>query len=290
MVAVVRTRMPGRTVQGMVLSWDRRRGVRVGCQTLRQRLARLVIPQRDGWQVRHWLVRSSCVARLPRGGVTWCPGNARIRPVTRGKQMSNAQHWEGVYRGKRFDVVSWYAPHLRESLDLIERLCPDRTTAIIDVGGGESTLVDDLLVRRYTNLSVLDISRTAIDFTRARLGSRADAVSWHVGDITRFDFADHRYDVWHDRAVFHFLTAEADRRAYIEQVRRHVRKGGLVVMATFGPAGPLRCSDLDVVRYDAQRLHDEFGDHFRLIGSRISQHETPAHRHQEFLYCWCRVV
>ncbi len=97
-------------------------------------------------------------------------------------------------------------------------------------------------------------------------------------------------DVWHDRAVFHFLTAQADRLAYVAQVRRHVRKGGHVVMATFGPRGPLRCSDLDVVRYDAQRLHDEFGDHFRLIGSRISQHETPAHRHQEFLYCWCRVV
>jgi SAM-dependent methyltransferase len=194
--------------------------------------------------------------------------------------MNNAQHWERVYRAKSFDAVSWYAPHLRESLDLLERLVPDRTAAIIDVGGGESTLVDDLLDRRYTNVSVLDISKTAIDFTRSRLGSRANAVTWHFGDVTRFDFADHQYDVWHDRAVFHFLTAEADRLAYVAQVRRHVRQGGHVVMATFGPRGPLRCSDLDVVRYDAHRL----------IGSRITEHLTPANRNQEFLYCWCRVT
>lgn len=124
-------------------------------------------------------------------------------------------HWENIYRSKSFDAVSWYAPHLGESLRLIEQLCPDKTAAIVDVGGGESTLVDDLLHRHCLDLSVLDISAAAIDFTKRRLGAKAQQVNWHVGDITRYNFGDKKFDLWHDRAVFHFLTDPAARQAML---------------------------------------------------------------------------
>lgn len=121
--------------------------------------------------------------------------------------MHSSDHWENVYRSKPFDAVSWYAPHLGESLRLIQKLCPDPMASIIDIGGGESTLVDDLLQQQYRDVSVLDISATAIDFTRQRLGLQAQQVDWHVGDITQYDFGGQQFDLWHDRAVFHFLTA-----------------------------------------------------------------------------------
>ena len=203
--------------------------------------------------------------------------------------MQTSEHWEDIYRNKRFDAVSWYAPHLGESLRLMEHLCPDKTAAIVDIGGGESTLVDDLLQRRYLDVSVLDISATAIDFTKQRLGTKAQQVSWRVGDITQYDFGAKRFDLWHDRAVFHFLTDPAARQRYVDLVRRIVKPGGYVLMATFGPNGPLQCSGLDVVRYDEQNLHHEFGEGFILQGSELSQHHTPMGTDQQFLYCWCRV-
>jgi SAM-dependent methyltransferase len=203
--------------------------------------------------------------------------------------MQTADHWENVYRSKDFDAVSWYAPHLGESLRLIEQLRPQKTAAIVDIGGGESTLVDDLLHRRYRDLSVLDISGTALEFTKRRLGTEADQVTWHVGDITRYDFGVKKFDLWHDRAVFHFLTDPLARKAYVELVRRSVKPDGYVLMATFGPNGPLQCSGLDVVRYDDQQLHHAFGEGFQLMGSELSDHHTPKGKDQQFLYCWFRV-
>lgn len=203
--------------------------------------------------------------------------------------MQTPAHWDEVYRNKNFDAVSWYAPHLGESLRLIERLCPDKTAAIVDIGGGESTLVDDLLQRHCLDLSVLDISAAAMAFTQRRLGAKAALVNWHVADITQYDFGAKQFDLWHDRAVFHFLTDPAARQAYVQLVRRSVKPGGHVLMATFGPHGPVRCSGLDVVRYDEQRLHHEFGEGFQLLGSELSEHQTPAGAAQQFLYCWCRL-
>ena len=202
--------------------------------------------------------------------------------------MQGSDHWENVYRNKQFDAVSWYAPHLSESLRLIQELCPESTASVIDIGGGESTLVDDLLRSNYLDVSVLDISATAIDFTRQRLGSKAQDVSWHVGDITQHDFGSKQFDLWHDRAVFHFLTEPAARSAYVELVRRSVIPGGHVLMATFGPDGPLQCSGLDVVRYDDKSLHQEFGNGFSLMGSELTNHDTPMGTNQQFLYCWCK--
>jgi SAM-dependent methyltransferase len=203
--------------------------------------------------------------------------------------MQTAEHWENVYRTKDFDAVSWYAPHLAESLRLIRQLAPDKTAAVVDIGAGESTLVDDLLHHHYLDLSVIDISVTAIDFSKQRLGALAEQVGWHVGDITQYDFGSKKFDLWHDRAVFHFLTDPAARQAYIELVRRSVKPGGYVLMATFGPNGPLKCSGLDVVRYDAQSLHNEFGEGFSLQGDELTMHHTPMGTDQQFLYCWCRV-
>lgn len=203
--------------------------------------------------------------------------------------MSTQDHWEHVYSSKDFDSVSWYTPHLAESLRLIQQLCPNKASAIVDVGGGESTLVDDLLQDRYTDLTVLDISGTAIEFTKHRLGKQADQVSWHVGDIAGYDFGDKRFDLWHDRAVFHFLTDRGSQQSYVETVRRFVKPGGYVLMATFGPEGPLQCSGLDVVRYDPQQLEQVFGSAFQLRGSLLTDHQTPAGKSQQFLYCWFEV-
>jgi SAM-dependent methyltransferase len=204
--------------------------------------------------------------------------------------MSTRNHWEAVYGRKAPDQVSWYQPHLERSLDFIggSGLNPD--AAIVDVGGGPSTLVDDLLVRGYTNLTVLDVSASAIEAAKARLGPKKELVRWLVADVTEVDLGGNLYDFWHDRAVFHFLRDQADRRRYVATVRRTVRPGGHVLVATFGPEGPERCSDLEVVRYDADKLHDEFGSEFRKVDSLTEMHRTPWGTEQQFVYCYCRLT
>ena len=202
----------------------------------------------------------------------------------------NAQtHWERIYSEKASNAVSWYRPHLERSLGLIERAAPERSASIIDVGGGESTLVDDLLAGGCEHITVLDISQTAVDANRRRLGPAAERVSWLVADITKVELDVAAYDVWHDRAVFHFLNAPSDRVAYVRQAARAVRHGGHVIVSTFGPEGPQKCSGLDVVRYDAEALHRQFGGHFRIVESSKELHETPFGTIQQFLYCHCKV-
>jgi len=203
--------------------------------------------------------------------------------------MDARSHWENVYTTKAPEAVSWYRLHLEKSLEIVERVASDRSAAIIDVGGGESTLVDDLLARGYQNVAVLDVSPTAIDVAKRRLGRAADSVQWIVGDITSVELPSSAYDVWHDRAVFHFLTEKEQRAAYARQVARGVKPGGYVLVSTFGPEGPTKCSGLEVVRYDAESLHAEFGVRFRLLESLKELHETPLGTTQQFLYCLCRV-
>lgn len=198
-------------------------------------------------------------------------------------------HWDSVYRTKAPDAVSWYRPHLETSVDLIRRVAPDLSASIIDVGGGESTLVDDLLAKGYRNVSVLDISATAIEVARKRIGTHAQDVEWIVGDITQVPLPRQRYDVWHDRAVFHFLTTQEQRTSYVQRVAGSMKLGGHVIVATFGPEGPTQCSGLDVVRYDAESLHAEFGRRFQLMESSTEVHKTPFGTTQQFLYCLCRV-
>ena len=199
--------------------------------------------------------------------------------------MNVQNHWERIYGAKAPEAVSWYQPHLEISLKLIERAAPDFSASIIDVGGGESTLVDDLLAHGYENVTVLDVSQTAIDVSKKRLGAASDRVKWLVVDITKGKLAAGAYDVWHDRAVFHFLTTIDERTAYVQQVAHAVKPGGYVIVSTFGPEGPTKCSGLDVVRYDAESLHNEFGVHFSLLDHSEELHRTPLGTVQQFLYC-----
>ncbi|PKO73315.1 MAG: SAM-dependent methyltransferase [Betaproteobacteria bacterium HGW-Betaproteobacteria-17] len=200
--------------------------------------------------------------------------------------VDHRQHWEAVYRSKAADAVSWFQPHAASSLQLIEG-CADRDAHIIDVGGGASVLVDDLADAGYRNLSVLDLAESALAASRARLGARAQSVQWIVADITRAELPAARYDVWHDRAVFHFLTDPGDRARYVEQVLKSVKPGGHVIIAAFGPGGPLQCSGLDVMRYAPEALHAEFGAPFRLLRHETEIHHTPSGQEQEFVYCYC---
>ena len=203
--------------------------------------------------------------------------------------MDTKTHWEKVYTTKAPEAVSWYRPHLETSLALIGRAADALSAAIIDVGGGESTLADDLLLRGYKNITVLDVSQTAIDLTKSRLRSAGAQVHWLVGDITDIDLEPHAYDLWHDRAVFHFLTTAEQRIAYVRQVTHSVKPGGHVIVSTFGQEGPTKCSGLEVMRYDADSLHCEFGSRFRLAESSKELHQTPFGTTQQFLYCYCRI-
>ena len=202
--------------------------------------------------------------------------------------MTSKAHWDNLHASKKPTDVSWHQTHLQKSLELVSVTGVDPSARIIDVGGGASTLVDDLLAAGYRHVTVLDISSTAIRNARVRLGKRADEVMWLEGDITRVELPLRYYDLWHDRAVFHFLTDAEDRRRYVNAVNQAVKPGGHVIVATFGPHGPLQCSGLDIVRYTPESLHHEFGDDFRLLQSITEDHVTPAGKHQEFIYCYCR--
>ncbi len=197
-------------------------------------------------------------------------------------------HWEAVYAQRTPDSVSWFQPHAEHSLELIARAGLTRDAAIIDVGGGASTLADDLLARGYHDLTVLDLSAAALAAAQVRLGDDARRVSWVEADITAVDLPRQRYDLWHDRAVFHFLTDAAQRHAYVERVLQSVKPGGHVIVATFAEDGPDRCSGLPVMRYGADTLHAEFGAPFELLEHSRETHHTPGGAVQQFVYCYCR--
>ena len=199
------------------------------------------------------------------------------------------QHWDAVYGARAPDQVSWFRPHLETSLALIERATRgDRAASIIDVGGGASTLVDDLLGGGYENVTILDISRPALEAAQDRLGKEAaKRIHWVQADVRQPGLAPHSFEVWHDRAVFHFLTTPRDRAAYVRNAAMAVKPRGHVIVSTFGPEGPTTCSGLAVARYDAGSLHDEFGDRFRLVESLKELHRTPFGGTQQFLYCYC---
>jgi ubiquinone/menaquinone biosynthesis C-methylase UbiE len=203
--------------------------------------------------------------------------------------MSSKDHWQSVYAKKAPDAVSWYRPHLERSLEFIRscRLAPD--ARIVDVGGGASTLVDDLLDEGFPNVAVIDLADGALAAARERLGERARSVDWIVGDVTTSLLPEHSVDFWHDRAVFHFLTEPEARAAYLAQVIRTVKPGGHVLVATFGLDGPEKCSGLPVARYDADGIHGVFGDAFDQVGDAAEKHETPWGSTQSFVYCFCRL-
>jgi SAM-dependent methyltransferase len=202
--------------------------------------------------------------------------------------MDYKAHWSTVYQTKAAEQVSWYQSRPELSLRLIAQtgFAPD--APIIDVGGGASTLVDHLLAAGWRDLTVLDLSAEALKAAQARLGERAAAVTWREGDITTAALPASQYAVWHDRAVFHFLTDPAARRRYAEQVSRIVQPGGYIIMATFAPDGPDKCSGLDVVRYDAESLLRALGGGFTLVSSDRETHLTPWGSEQRFTYACFR--
>ena len=197
-------------------------------------------------------------------------------------------HWNSIYRTNEPHAFSWYQAEARLSLELIRRVARDADSQILDVGGGASTLVDGLLVAGYTNVAVLDLSPAALDQARSRLGASATRVRWIDADILSAELLGQSVDVWHDRAVFHFLTDARDRQRYVAQARRAVRPGGHMLVATFAEDGPARCSGLEVVRYAPEALHHEFGPDFRLLESAREIHITPRGTPQAFTYCLCR--
>jgi len=202
--------------------------------------------------------------------------------------MELQTHWESIYQTKDPAQVSWYQEHALLSLRLIQQTGVDRKRHIIDVGGGASTLVDDLLLDGFEHVTVLDISDTALQTAQQRLGEKASFVTWIEADITQGKLPHHAYDVWHDRATFHFLTHPEDRQRYVEAVQHAVKPGGHVIVATFALDGPSQCSGLDVTQYDPTSLYNEFGDDFTLIDSTREVHQTPWGSEQRFVYCYCR--
>ncbi|GAC1630231.1 MAG: class I SAM-dependent methyltransferase [Nevskia sp.] len=193
-------------------------------------------------------------------------------------------HWETVYTTKAAEDVSWFQAQATRSLAMIREAAPALDAAIVDVGGGASVLVDGLLDAGYRQLTVLDLSDAALAATRTRLGVRAAAVQWLAADITEVALPDAAYDVWHDRAVFHFLV-EADARArYVGALRQALRLGGQAVIATFAEDGPERCSGLPVRRYSSAALAAELGAAFVLLDAQRETHETPGGGRQSFQY------
>ncbi|SIT65919.1 Methyltransferase domain-containing protein [Ectothiorhodosinus mongolicus] len=194
-------------------------------------------------------------------------------------------HWETVYGTRPGESLSWYQQGGGLSLEWIQGLALPSEAGIIDVGGGMSTLIDELVAAGFTDLTVLDISEQALQQSRNRLDAAADAVEWRVEDITQAELPNDRFDLWHDRAVFHFLTEAAHREAYVQRLMRSLRPGGWVLMATFALDGPERCSGLPVVRYGPESLQETLGQGFSIIKHAAVEHMTPAGAVQNFNFC-----
>lgn len=199
--------------------------------------------------------------------------------------MDKKTHWEDIYNEKKPDQVSWYKPHLDLSLRILANAGLNPSSRVVDVGAGASTLVDDLIGFGVKSLAVLDISREALAVSKARLGQQANSVEWIESDITQAKLHKAHYDIWHDRAVFHFLTNAEDRRRYVAVMTEALKPQGQLVMATFSLEGPPRCSGLDIVRYSPQTLHAELGKDFRLAEALEEEHQTPFNTTQKFIYC-----
>ena len=203
-----------------------------------------------------------------------------------GESINNTDrqaHWQNVYATKAEKEVSWFQENPAPSLDLIAATGIRTDADIIDVGGGASRLVDSLLERGFHRLAVLDLSANALKEAKKRLGRSADGIDWIAADVTTWQ-PSRLYDLWHDRAAFHFLTEAADRDAYVARLKKAVRAGGNVIIATFAPDGPERCSGLPIVRYDPEAVAAALGPEFELIDSRRHDHVTPGGNMQRFQF------
>lgn len=192
-------------------------------------------------------------------------------------------HWEKVYSSKHFEETSWYQKKPEASLNLIESLGLSRKAGIIDIGGGDSYLVDHLLDLDYENISVLDISEKAIQKAKLRLGARATKVNWIIKDVVNLE-TDKKFQVWHDRAAFHFLTDEKRRSAYIENLQNSLKDGGYFILSTFSEKGPKKCSGLEIDRYSQEEMQKLFEKHFEVVRIENLDHTTPTNTTQNFTF------
>ena len=192
-------------------------------------------------------------------------------------------HWQNVYATKATTDVSWFQATPSVSLDLIRKVSGSSRPSVIDVGGGASHLVDHLLIDGYDDIAVLDLSETALSATKLRLAVQEAKVEWIVADVTKWQPLRH-YDIWHDRAAFHFLTEASDRTAYVQRLLTALRPGGHAIIATFAPDGPERCSGLPIVRYDAESLGGVLGGSLTLVETRRDDHQTPTGSVQRFQF------
>jgi rhodanese-related sulfurtransferase/SAM-dependent methyltransferase len=224
-----------------------------------------------------------CAAGLP---VDMCGASDRPDPHYRPRLRVTgdaAAHWGSIYTRKNPEQVSWYQPVPERSLALIASTRLSRDAAILDVGGGTSSLAALLVASGYTDVTVADISSAALDYAKAQAGSDADDITWIEADIRTTAFA-RCYDLWHDRALFHFMVTCSDREAYLEVLRRTLRPAGHLILATFGPHAPEQCSGLPVARYDARGVAALLGADFTEIWSGLQTHQTPSGTSQQFLY------
>lgn len=196
---------------------------------------------------------------------------------------SRKAHWENVYASKSENEVSWFQENPAPSLALIAEIGAAPNSAIIDIGGGASRLVDHLIDQGFIDVTVLDLSAAALNAAKARLGERASRARWLAADATVWE-PSRAYDIWHDRAAFHFLTEERDRAGYIARLKPGLKIGGHAIIATFALDGPEKCSGLPVMRYDAARLAETLGAGFKLLQSQRNEHATPWGSHQRFQF------
>ena len=192
-------------------------------------------------------------------------------------------HWQGIYASKKPDQVSWFQESATRSLELIKSLKPTPDVPLIDIGGGASRLADGLIEAGFTDISVLDLAEGALNYSRERLGSRAENVTWIHSDVLRFE-PRRDYWIWHDRAFLHFLTRPEDQRAYVALLNKALKKGGFAIFAPFAEDGPEKCSGLEVCRYDFARIDRLISPGFKLITQSKESHITPAGKEQRFNY------
>ena len=199
-------------------------------------------------------------------------------------KRNRKDHWERVYKKLSPSEVGWYQADPERSLNLINKTCADTHCRIIDVGGGTSILSKHLIDKGYRELTVLDISGSSIEKAQSQLGTKSDRVKWIEADITKYTLSE-SYDVWHDRAVFHFLTEAEERKGYINSLNHALKLNGHLIMATFSLDGPPKCSGLSVVRYSPETLQNELGNNFNLVESFTDKHVTPSGVPQSFIFC-----
>lgn len=199
-------------------------------------------------------------------------------------QTERKAHWENIYQTKALNEVSWYQPTPETSLKFIVQMCPNKDAKIIDIGGGDSFLVDHLLELGYQNITVLDISEAAIERAKLRLGKeKSSKVNWIVSDITAFE-SDEKFDLWHDRAAFHFLTGKEDAQSYIERLNRFTNENAGLIIGTFSENGPLKCSGIEIQQYSEASLIKAFESDWNVVSSLIIDHTTPFDTQQNFIF------